>query len=111
MYNKNNKVFILLFVLIFSFLNLTKEYNVNIIYILYISMFIQQLKSQYSIRRLWEEKVKFRDKRDKEPEDYIAHCDSSDYKYKIFYAVGQDYTYTKNSLINNEYNAVSKYLL
>ena len=63
------------------------------------------------MRRLWEEKVNFRPKRDKEPEDSIKHCTNTDYKYKIFYAVGQEYTYKNTKYIDNIFDAVSKYLL
>ena len=40
----------------------------------------------------------------------ITHCKNSDYKYKIFYAVGQNYTYQKQRYIGNTYDAVSLYL-
>ncbi len=45
----------------------------------------------------------------KDDKDSIKVCLStdSDYKYKIFYASGQKYTFTKNKLIENKFDAVS----
>ena len=111
MHTKRNKYLILLFVLIFSILNITNENNLNIKIILYISILIQSLKYQNNLRRLWSEKVNFRERRDNEPKDSITHCKNTDYKYKIFYSVGQEYTYQKESRINNKIDGVSKYLL
>jgi hypothetical protein len=69
------------------------------------------LRCKNNLRRLWNEDVYFRPQRENEPDDSITHCENTDYKYKIFYAVGQEYTYRKDSIINNQIDAVSKYLL
>ena len=41
-----------------------------------------------------------------EEKESIEHCDSSDYKYKIFFASGQHHEFAQNDSINI-YNAVS----
>ena len=37
----------------------------------------------------------------------MEHCDNSDFKYKIYFASGQNYTLTQNDTLNI-YNAVGK---
>ena len=68
-------------------------------------MFIQTSNSKFNgyLRLLWDEDVKF--SRDSDDED-IIHCHNTDYKYKIFYATGQNYIFEDVDDINI-YDAVS----
>ena len=107
---KNKKPYILFIIIIISFFDFTNEEKVIIIYLIPFIFQSLNFKSKYNIRKLWEEEVNFRPIRDEEEKDSIEHCQKSDYKYKIFYAVGQNYNFPKNGTINNLYDAVS-YLL
>ena len=97
-----NTICILLIVFIFILFNVTKNYNVNIIYFKH-NIIIQSFNwnKKSNLRKLyWEEKVKFH--KDNHPEeDSIKHCETSystDYKYNIFYEVGKDYTELETNL-------------
>ena len=97
-----NKTCILLIVFIFILFNVTKNYNVNIIYFKH-NIIIQSFNwnKKSNLRKLyWEEKVKFH--KDNHPEEEsIKHCETSyytDYKYNIFYEVGKDYTELETNL-------------
>lgn len=58
------------------------------------------------LRSLWDETVRFDTSgRDSSELDSIEHCKRTDYKYKIFYATGQNYTF--NQFINRD-DAVRK---
>ena len=57
----------------------------------------------------WEEKVEFRTGKYDEKES-IDRCKKSyytDYKYKVIYEVGKEYTFDNQNLIYNNYYAVS----
>ncbi len=68
-------------------------------------MFIQTSNSKFNgyLRKLWDEEVKFSRELD---DEHIEHCINSDYKYKIFYATGQNYHFDNTDSINF-YDAVS----
>ena len=51
--------------------------------------------------------MEFRNDTDPKEQDSIDHCKDSDYKYKIFYAVGQTYIYPDLDSID-DINAVSR---
>ena len=62
--------------------------------------------SKINLRKLWNEDIEYDDSRRSEDEqDSIDHCRNSDYKYFIHYVTGENYTFTKGSLINKD-NAV-----
>ena len=64
-------------------------------------------KNSTFLRKLWNEDVFFgRSGQNDEEKESIEHCDSSDYKYKIFFASGQHHEFNQNGSINI-YNAVS----
>ena len=82
-----------------------------IIFILFISLFIltkaSNLKNKKTLRQLWNEDIEFgRSGRDPDEKDSIEHCHSADYKYKSFFAFGQNYNFVQNDTLNI-YNAVS----
>ena len=56
---------------------------------------------------MWEEEVTFNRAGEGDEKKSIKHCKNSDYKYKIFYAVGRNFTFTNNKLIDNKHDAVS----
>lgn len=58
-----------------------------------------------NLRKLWNEKVDYDDSKRIGEEDSIAHCRNSNYKYFIHYVTGENYTFNKISLINQD-NAV-----
>ena len=98
---ERNKSFIFLIIIIVSLFFSNKADNVN-------NFFLKFIQTSNSIvngypRKLWEENVKF----SREPNDEdIQHCLDSDYKYKIFYATGQNYIFDNVDSIN-VYDAVS----
>jgi hypothetical protein len=58
----------------------------------------------------WEEEVEYRTGKDPNEIKSINRCKKryyTDYKYKVFYEVGKDYTFDNPNLINNNYYAVS----
>ena len=83
-----------------------------IFFFLFISLFIltkaSNLKNKKTLRQLWNEDIQFgRDGKDDEEKDSIEHCHSADYKYKSYFAFGQNYNFAQNDTLNI-YNAVSK---
>ena len=81
-----------------------------IFFFLFISLFIltkaSNLKNKKTLRQLWNEDIQFgRDGKDDEEKDSIEHCHSADYKYKSYFAFGQNYNFANDTL--NIYNAVS----
>ena len=59
------------------------------------------------IRKLWNDDVDYRDGEEEEQES-IDFCQKSDYIYKFFYAVEQNYEFPNTKLIyDNDYIAVS----
>ena len=87
-----------------------KKYSF-IIFILFISLFIltksSNLKNKKTLRQLWNEDIEFgRDGKDDDEKDSIEHCHSADYKYKSYFAFGQNYNFVQNDTLNI-YNAVS----
>jgi len=63
----------------------------------------------------WEEEVEFnRTGKDYNEIKSIERCKKSfytDYKYKIIYEVGKDYSFDNQNLIDNKYYAVSSNIL
>ena len=102
---KKNKIFIILIILLISFINLTKEDNVSKKYF-YLHLFLQpfNLKLKSNIRKLWNDEVDYREGKKNEKEDEkesIDYCQKSDYVYKFFYAVEQQYEFPITKYINN----------
>jgi hypothetical protein len=65
------------------------------------------LKNKKTLRQLWNEDIEFgRAGKDDEEKDSIEHCHSADYKYKSYFAFGQNYNFIQNDTLNL-YNAVS----
>ena len=82
-----------------------------IFFFLFISLFIltkaSNLKNKKTLRQLWNEDIQFgRSGKDDEEKDSIEHCHSADYKYKSYFAFGQNYNFAQNDTLNI-YNAVS----
>ena len=92
MESKNNKYSFIIFILFISLFILTKASN---------------LKNKKTLRQLWNEDIEFgRSGIDDYEKDSIEHCHSADYKYKSYFAFGQNYTFIQNDTLNI-YNAVS----
>ena len=66
-------------------------------------------KNKNTLRQLWNEDIEFgRNGIDNEENDSIEHCHSADYKYKSYFAFGQNYNFAQNDTGTlNIYNAVS----
>ena len=82
-----------------------------IFFFLFISLFIltkaSNLKNKKTLRQLWNEDIQFgRSGIGDEEKDSIEHCHSADYKYKSYFAFGQNYNFAQNDTLNI-YNAVS----
>ena len=94
MESKNNKYSFIIFILFISLFILTKASN---------------LKNKKTLRQLWNEDIEFgRNGIDNEENDSIEHCHSADYKYKSYFAFGQNYNFAQNDTGTlNIYNAVS----
>ena len=106
---QKNKFHFLLIILLISNSELAKIDNVN--NITNINHIIQSPSSKYSgfLRKLWNEDVQYgRVGVNDEEKESLKHCDNSDYKYKSYFAYGQNYEFIQNNTLNI-YNAVSIY--
>ena len=89
----------------------TNKYSLLVFIIFFISFFIStkasNLKNKKTLRQLWNEDIDFgRSGKDDDEKDSIDHCHSADFKYKSFFAFGQNYNFAQNDTLNI-YNAVS----
>ena len=105
---KKNKFHFLLIILLISNSALAKIDNVN--NITNINHITQSPNSKYSgfLRKLLNEDVQYGREGNDEEKESLKHCDNSDYKYKSYFAYGQNYEFIQNNTLNI-YNAVSIY--
>ena len=89
----------------------TNKYSLLVFIILFISFFIStkasNLKNKKTLRQVWNEDIDFgRSGKTDDEKDSIEHCHSADFKYKSYFAFGQNYNFVQNDTLNI-YNAVS----